>query len=181
MSRYLRPQSPNARWRGAAYPRVIQIPRTEGPAHIAPSLPDALGPERGNYVRLPGVNFPPAGGIAVDVDGDANIAPGGSATLLSVTIPDTQRFRVMGIGFGADDETALRFLTWSIQFNNVPTSGYTQKNAVIGTIVQLAELFISAGSSQTMIVVGNADPTAVLTYRYICRIRGYFYAEKVSD
>lgn len=152
-----------------------------GPVRLEPSMPGANGPERGIYVRLPGVNFPPAGAIPIDVDGDANIAPGTSATILTIQVPDTMRFRMVGIGFGADDETALRFLTWTIQFNGVSQSGYSQKNAVIGTIVQLTEIFISVGSSQTVTVVGTADPTAVVTYRYIARARGYHYGEKEGD
>jgi hypothetical protein len=151
------------------------------PVQIQPSQPGALGPEQGIYIRLPGANYPPAGAIAVDIDGDANIAPGATATLVTLTIPDTHRFRMVGIGFGADDEVALRFLSWTIQFNGIGTAGYTQKNAVVGTIVQLAEIFISVGSSQTVTVLGTADATAVLTYRYICRVRGYFYAETVAE
>lgn len=148
-----------------------------GPVRIQPSQPGAYGPEQGIYIRLPGMNYPPAGATPVDQDGDANIAPGGTATMVSIQVPDGQRFRMVGIGFGADDETSLRFLTWSIQFDQVPQSGYTAKNAVIGSIVQLTDIVISAGSSATVSVVGIASPLAVLTYRYICRFRGYFYAE----
>lgn len=160
------------------YGGQVAVARQLQPEAISPSQPGQLGPEHGIYVRLPGANFPPAGAIAVDVDGDANIAPGGTATLLSIPVPDTYRLRVVGIGFGADDETALRFLTWSLRFGGDPIPGYVQKNAVIGSIVQLTEIFVLAGSSVVFSVQGVASAAAVLTYRYICRVRGHFYTEK---
>lgn len=151
-----------------------------GPVRLEPSQAGAFGSEQGIYVRLPGVNFPPAGAVPVDVDGDANIAPGASATLVSYLIPDTQRFRMVGIGFGADDETALRFLTWSINFDGIAQPGYTAKNAVIGTIVQLTDIVIAAGSSITVSVIGISSASAVVTYRFICRFRGYLYTERTG-
>jgi hypothetical protein len=176
----LRAQDPRLASMKARLPREVDVPsmRDIPPVLMQPSQPGALGAEQGIYVRLPGANYPPAGAVAVDVDGDANIAPGASAVLVSVVVPDTVRFKMVGIGFGADDEVALRFLTWAIKLNDVGSPGYTQKNAVIGTIVQLALLIISVGSSQTVTVVGTADVTAVVTYRYICRFQGYFYADK---
>jgi hypothetical protein len=148
------------------------------PARIQSQQPDALSPENGQMIRLPGVNFPPAGAVAVDTDGDADIAPGASATLLSVPVPNGSRLRVVGIGFSAGDETALKFLSWSIQINTDTVPGYTLKNAVIGSIVQLTDIFQVASGSTTLSVVGTASALAVVTYRYICRIRGHFYAEK---
>jgi hypothetical protein len=171
------PRAPIARRIGG---RPLALGQVPGPVRIQPTLPGAYGPEQGVYVRLPGMNYPPAGAIPVDVDGDANIAPAASATLVSFQVPDAQRFRMVGIGFGADDESALRFLTWSIQFDGSGQSGYTAKNAVIGSIVQLTEIVISAGSSAVVSVIGTASVNAVVTYRYICRFRGYTYIEKVG-
>jgi len=145
---------------------------------LEPSQPGALGPEQGMYVRLPGADFPPAGAVAVDEIGDANIAPAASAVLITVAVPDTYRFRIAGIGFGADDEVALRFLTWSIRANGDTIRGYVAVASAVGSIRQLADIFVVRGSSDTVTVVGAADATAGLTYRYICRVRGYFWSEK---
>jgi hypothetical protein len=159
---------------------VAEVPRGLGPARIQPSQPDPLGSEQGMYVRLPGANFPPAGAIAVDTIGDANIAPAGTATLVTIKIPDTYRFRMVGIGFGADDETALRFLTWNIQLDQVATSGYVNVTSAVGSIRQLADIFMVVGSSLQVTIVANSDPSAVLTYRFICRVRGHFWSDKES-
>jgi hypothetical protein len=148
------------------------------PARIASQQPDALSPEGGQLIRLPGFNFPPAGVIPVDADGDADIAAGGTATLITVAVPAGSRFRLWGIGFDAGDETALKFLTWSIRINTDTIPGYVQKNAVIGTIVQLTEIVVVAYGNSTLTVQGTASALAIATYRYIARIRGWFYAEK---
>jgi len=148
------------------------------PVQIQQSQPGAYGPEMGTYVRLPGANYPPAGSVAVDAIGDANIAPAATATLVTVTVPDTLRFRMVGIGFGADDEVALRFLTWAIRFDGDTRPGYNFVSAAVGSLRQLAEIIVVIGSSQTVTVVGAADANAVLTYRYQCRVRGWFWNEK---
>src|SRR5258708_13905823 len=152
-----RPQDPRASILRRNGGRSVELGAVPGPVRIQQSQPGAYGPEQGVSIRLPGVNYPPGGATPVDVDGDANIAPSGVATLVSFQVPDTQRFRMVGIGFGADDETALRFLTWSIQFDSVPQPGYTSKNAVIGSIVQLTDVAISVGRSVTVSLLGTAS------------------------
>lgn len=150
----------------------------QGPVKELPSQPGALQSEQGLYVRLPGATNPPAGAIPVDVIGDANIAPGASATLVTVPVPDTLRLRIAGIGFTADDDIALGYLSWAVNLGPDPVQGYFSVLAAIGSIRQLAEVFILAGSSQTLTVKGSASALAPLTYRYICRVRGWFYNEK---
>ena len=150
-----------------------------GPAGIAPSQPGALGPQYGQWIKLPGANFPPAGATAVDEIGDGNIAAGGNANLLSVVVPDGQRFRMAGIGFGADDETALAFLSWTILCPD-PYPGYIAKVAGIGSIRNLTDIFFLIGSSVTVTVNGQNATTAATTYRFICRVRGWLYSEEVS-
>jgi len=165
----------------------VQPPQPGGAANLArgippvmvqPSQPGQYGPEQGIFVRLPGANFAPAGAVAVDAIGDANIAPGANAVLVTVTVPSTFRFRMVGIGFGADDEVSLRFLTWSIRFSGDPGPGYNVVSAAVGSIRQLAEIVVVRGSSEIVTVVGFADPNAVLTYRYECRVRGHFWSEQ---
>lgn len=148
-----------------------------GPARIQDSQPGALGPERGTWIRLPGENFAPAGSTPVDETGDGNIAAGSSATLLTVTVPTNQRFRLAGIGFSAEDETALAFLSWSITApESVP--GYISKPAAIGSVRQLADVFYVAGSDATVSVIASVSSAAVVSYHFYCRVRGWFYAEK---
>ena len=182
MSRYLRQQSPFIRslQAGRVPGRPIEVPRDLPPVHILPSQPGALGLEYGTPVALPGSAFAPAGATPVDQVGDGNIAPGGSATLLNIQVPDGQRFRVAGVGFGADDETALGFLTWSMFENNDPQIGYNSVPAPIGSIAQLADIFHLSGSSVLFRIVANSAASAGVTFRFICRVRGWFYAIKES-
>jgi len=160
--------------------RPIQVPRDLAPVQILPSQPGALGLEYGTPVALPGQAFAPAGATPVDQVGDGNIAPGGSATLVQIPVPDGQRFRVAGIGFGADDETALGFLSWSMLENADPQIGYNTVPAAIGSIQQLADIFHLSGSSVLFRIVANSAATAGVTFRFICRVRGWFYAIKES-
>lgn len=162
------------------YGGQVDLVRGMPPVLIQPSQPGQMGPEQGVYVRLPGADFAPAGAIPVDEIGDNNLAPGATGVLVTINIPDTYRFRIAGIGFGADDETALGFLSWSVRANNDPVPGYVNKPAAIGSIRQLADVFIVQGSSAQMTVVAVISATAVLTYRYICRVRGWFWSEEVS-
>lgn len=178
MSGPLRPTRPQVASVRAGFPDT-EIPRHWPPANLLPSQPGALGPEQGAWVRLPGVNFPPAGATPVDITGDADLAPGAAnAVLLTYALPPMLRFRMVGIGFGADDETALRFLTWAIFSDNVPIPGYVNMQSAVGSIRQLAEIFVSVGSTAVVTIVASIDVTAILTYRYISRVRGYLYAEK---
>jgi len=148
------------------------------PVRIEPSQPDAYGPEQGAFVRLPGANFAPAGSVPIDHIGDANIAPGAAATLITVAVPDTLRLRGAGIGFDTDDPVAIGYLTWAILLGPDPAAGYSQMLAAIGSVRQLAEIVVVVGSSQTLTVRASIAATAPITYRYICRLRGWFYSEK---
>jgi hypothetical protein len=183
MIRFARPQVPfnpayRARFAGAGAVDLNEGRRLP-PAPLAPSQPLGPGAENmGELVRLPGANFPPAGSRGVDTVGDADIAPGASATLLTVTTPDNMRFRIVGIGFGADDEVALGFLTWSIRLGPDPAPGYESEAAAVGSVRNLADIFVNVGSSIVVGVLVTSDPSAVLTYRFIARIRGYFYTEE---
>lgn len=172
--RTLRPDQA-LRWRGVD--NAGPPPRGIPPVVLQPSLPNPMGPD-GRPIALPGANYPPAGAVPVDVSGDANIAPGASATLVTFQVPDTTRFRMAGIGFGADDEAALRFLTWSIRSNTDPVSGYVGQTAAVGSIRTLANIFVLVGASAAVTIVGAADAAAGVTFRYICRMQGWLYTEK---
>jgi hypothetical protein len=170
-----------ARAQRYAQVRHIVVPAGIPSAHLQPDLPGALGPEQGMFIRLPGVNFPPAGGIPVDTSGDADLAAGAVGQLLLVNVPTGSRFRMAGIGFAADDETALSFLTWTIQVDGQPVSGYTQQTAAVGSVRNLTEIFVLTGVSATVSVNVAIDATAAATYRYICRVRGWFYTEITTE
>ena len=175
----IRPQRAVPRNVGNVPGRMAGMPLDAGPVPLAPSQPGALGPQYGVWVKLPGANFPPAGATPVDEIGDASIAAGGNANMLSVVVPDGQRFRMAGIGFGADDETALAFLSWTLLAPD-PFPGYIAKVSGVGSIRNLTEIFFLIGSSVTVTINGQASATAAVTYRYICRVRGWFYSEEVS-
>jgi hypothetical protein len=167
-----------ARYRTTGIIGRTVVPPGLGPETVQPSQPGSLGPEQGSRVSLPGANFPPAGATPVNEPGDANIAAGASATIVSIVVPDTQRFRITGIGFGADDETALAFLTWSVQFGPDPQPGFLNKPATLGTLQVPFPVFMVAGSSVTVNLVVTALAAAVVTYRYIGIIQGYNWREE---
>jgi hypothetical protein len=175
---YLRRQVGYPAVRRAAVSQTVEIPAGLPTQPMPPSQPQALGQEPGQRVILPGVNYPPAGATPVDEMGDATIGAGGTQLLVTVTLADQQRFRMAGIGFGADDETALAFLSFTIFAGPFPVPGYINKRAAIGTIQQLTDIFILTGSSLPITVVGTSDPLAVVEYRFICRVRGWYYFEK---
>lgn len=176
MRTLIRPQVPLPAGRASLSNQPVRVPLDLGPAPIDPSQPGALGAQQGVWVRLPGANFPPAGATPVDELGDANIAAGGTGLFVTITVPDGQRFRMAGIGFGADDETALAFLSWTINAPD-PTVGYINKAAAIGSIRNVTPIIFLVGSSVVVTVTGAAALTAVVTYRYICRVQGWFYSE----
>jgi hypothetical protein len=159
----------------------LEAVRNLGPGALDPSQPGALGPQTGTYVRLPAVNFPPAGALPVDEMGDALIAPTVTGLLITYTVPSNLILRIEGIGFGADDETALAFLAWSVQLNGDSMSGYVNKPSAIGSIRNLTPIVLVAGTSSVLTIVATPSALAVLTYRYICRIRGWCYSEKEAS
>jgi hypothetical protein len=175
---YLRRQVGYPAVRRAALSQTVEIPPGLPTKPMPSSQPLALGQEAGQRVILPGVNYPPAGATPVDELGDATIGAGGTGLLLTITLPDQQRFRMAGIGFGADDETALAFLSFTIFAGPFPVPGYINKRAAIGTLQQLTEIFILTGSSLPITIVGTSDVLAVVEYRFICRARGWYYFEK---
>jgi hypothetical protein len=155
----------------------LEAVRTVGPGSPGSSQPGALGPQTGTWVRLPGVNFPPAGALPVDEIGDATIAAGATAALITYTVPTNLILRIEGIGFGADDETALAFLSWSMQLNGDTVPGYVNNPSAVGSIRNLTPIFQVAGTSAVLTITATPSLLAVLAYRYICRIRGWCYSE----
>ena len=169
----------------SGYPRVrqagasdIELPRNLPTQPFIPSQPAALGQESGLKVALPGVNYPPAGATPVDEMGDATLPAGGTGLFVTVPLQDQQRFRMAGIGFTADDETALAFLSFTIFAGAFPVPGYINKRAAIGTVQFLSDIFILTGSTLPITVVGTSDVLAVVPYRFICRVRGWYYFER---
>ena len=173
----VRPQSGVPAVRRAIAPGAISIPPVLPEANIQGSQPGAFGPEQGTWVKLPGANFTPAGARAVDEVGDGDIAPGASAVLLTVVVPMGLRFRMAGIGFSAEDESALAFLTWSITAPD-PIPGYVTKPAAVGSVRNLTEIFVLAGSDAVVSVVAANSVLAATPYHFFARVRGWFYAEK---
>jgi len=155
----------------------LEAVRNLGPGALDPSQPGALGPQTGTNVRLPAVNFPPAGALPVDEMGDAIIAPAATVVLITYAVPSNLILRIEGIGFGADDETALAFLSWSMQLNGDTVPGYVNKPSAIGSIRNLTPIFQVAGTSSILTITATPSILAVLPYRYICRIRGWCYSE----
>lgn len=160
---------------------IARDPRAqEANVSVQPSQPDYLGSAQGTFIILPGANFAPAGSIPVDEIGDATIAPGGQATLVTVPVPDTFRLVAAGIGFHTDDDLALRYLQWSIRRGPDAAPGYPQQLAAVGSIRQLATIQVLCFSSQTLSVLATISPLAPISYRYACRLRGWFYSEKLA-
>jgi hypothetical protein len=141
-------------------------------------MPEGADPRR--RIILPGCDYPPADAIPVDQIGEADMASGAVATLITITVPDTYTLRLAGIGFGADDESALRFLTWSL-FATPPAgtiTPYVNMPAAIGTIVQLSWVFVVIGSSVVLTLVATNTNLAPATFHFEARAQGWFYHEQ---
>lgn len=132
-------------------------------------------------IQLPGANFPTAGARAADPIGDGFIAPGTSAILITIVVPDNLRFVVAGIGFDTDDPAALGYLTWAILLNGDASPSYEQMQAAVGSIRQLATIFVLVGSSQTLTVRATIDATAPITYRCVAHLRGWYYLPEKTE
>lgn len=154
----------------------LDVPASLGAQPMNPSQPRAAPSSR--RVVLPGADFPPADAIAVDEIGDGNITAGATAVLVTIVVPDTYSFRIAGLGFGADDESSLRFLSWAIFADppGAPIPGYVNKPATIGSIQHLSTIFTVLGSSVTVTVRGTNN--SVLTHYFVCRLQGWFYSER---
>ncbi len=154
---------------------ALRVPRGE----LITSQPQGAS-QRSPLVRLPGVDFPTADSIAIDLVGDGDVAPaGGTAVLLTIAVPAQLSFRWAGIGFGADDEAALGFLTWAI-FADPPQAfvpSYVGMPASVGSIAQLSTMFLLAGAETILTVIATSS-APVGTYHYVCRGQGWLYAEK---
>jgi hypothetical protein len=98
-------------------------------------------------------------------------------------VPNGKRFTLAGIGFGAQDETSLQFLTWTINVGPNPLTGYRNKEAVIGTLSMLSHPLTVIQSSQPVTIVGASRAVAgthlgaAIVYNFYCRVHGWFYAE----
>jgi hypothetical protein len=174
--RYQTPISPALR---RLHGGVVEVPVDLPPAEIAPPSPLGPQPEGGVPIELPGMFAPAYGSLPQDYFGDANIAPGAEATLISFIVPEGFRCRMDGIGFGADDETALTFLTWRIEVDSTRSDPYVNVPAAVGSITQLSTIIFTAAGGAMVAVIAAAAATAGLTYRYIARTKGWFFTEQL--
>jgi hypothetical protein len=158
------------------------LPRQVGPpAPIPAVVPGSVAPEHGILIAQPPVNFPPKGAIPLDEMDDADIAAGATATVITIDVPGTMQLRIDGIGFSADDETALRFLTWRMRTNGNPVAGYYNVPASIGSIREVSDVFVHVSGPQQLELLVSADAAAIITYRYIARVKGWFFGEEVRQ
>jgi hypothetical protein len=154
------------------------VPVGLGPQPMNPSQPRAANPNR--RIILPGSYAPPADAIPYDEITQADIAQGGTTVIQTAIVPDTYTFRIAGLGFSADDESALRFLSWTM-FADPPknvVNGYANKAAGIGSVQQLSDIFVILGSSVTVTIRATNNADVTVTYRYYVRMRGWFYQER---
>lgn len=152
-----------------------------GPGTIGSSIAGGVAPRPdGVRVVLPAVNYFPAGGYPIDEISDADIAPGASANVLTFNVPEKVQFRIVGIGFGADDEVALRFLTWNLLVGGNAFRAYGNQSAAIGTIVETSPINFHVRDAVTVIVRLTSDAAAVLTYRFVVRVAGWLFQDEGS-
>jgi hypothetical protein len=155
------------------------VPQGLGPVPFHPSQPQGGNPNR--RVLLPGCDFPPADAIPVLKVLDADINPGDSDTLVTIDVPDTMSFRASHVGFGAEDETALAFLTWSIRYTPPGSNYYCYSNvpAALGSIRNPAAIFAVFGSSvRVELVATNNGIFGASAYHYFGLLQGWFYSER---
>jgi hypothetical protein len=154
-------------------------PPDRGPATLDQTVAGGLSPGgSGQKVILPGINYFPAGGYPIDSEFDQDIAPGATAILVSLQVPEKLQLRLTGIGFGADDEVALRFLTWNLLLNGDPFRAYTAQAATIGSIPQVSPINFHVRDNCLVTIALTSDATAVITYRFIVRVTGYFFSDE---
>lgn len=154
--------------------RDRQVQPDMGPGRMDPTLPGGPAPAGTVPVKLPGANFPPAGALAVDELGDANIAPGTTALVLTIPVAETGQLRIDGIGFGADDEASLRFLSWTLFLDQDPTA-YSNIGAAVGTVVQPSPIFLHVAGPRTVRLELTSAAAAILTYRFVARVKGWAF------
>ena len=179
---YPRQQSGRPAALRAANAGTIELPAGVPAAALTPGQPAPVT-GLGVPVRLPGANFAPAGSDPVDEIGDANIGAAAPQLFLTVNVPDGKRLTIADIGFTADDETSLQFLSWTIFVGANPLGGYINKSAVIGTLSQLGVLGRVIQASQPVTIVGAVSPNVGthlgvgIVYHYFCRVHGWICAE----
>jgi hypothetical protein len=153
-------------------------PPDRGEARLGSTVSGGSAPtDIGTQVILPGVNFFPSGGTPVDEISDADIAPGATVNVLTFQVPEKVQFRIDGIGFGADDESALRFLTWNLLVQGAPYRAYGNQAAAVGTIVQASPINFHTSDNKTVIVQLTSAAAAVLTYRFVVRVKGWLFTD----
>lgn len=158
---------------------IDREPADQGPARADSTVAGGFSPRAvGTPVVLPGVNYFPAGAYPIDEVTDADIAAGASATLIKIAVPEKTQLRIDGIGFGADDEVALRFLSWSLLLNSDPFRAYSNQAAAIGSIPQVSPIKFHVRDQTLVTVVLTSAASAVITYRFIVRVTGYFFTDE---
>lgn len=153
-----------------------------GAGRLAPQAPTQSGApySKATPIGLPEVNYPPTGAQPVDEPGDASVAPAATATLITIEVPVNRQLRLDGIGFGADDEIALAFLTWSIYEDANPAPAYYAQAATIGEIVHPAQIFLHVAGPKRVTLRVTPSALAVVTYRYIARLKGWLYGQQIG-
>jgi len=121
------------------------------------------------------------GGIPVDLIGEGDFAFNVTQTMLEIEVPDTYRFRIAGIGFGADNEANLRYITWSIIATppGTPITGYNNKQAGIGSVLQPSWVFTTQGSSVKLSLIVTSSNFSINPMHIFARVQGWFYSEKL--
>lgn len=159
---------------------VVEVPIDLPAVEIKPPSPEGPQRDAGLAVALPGEFTPAYGSLPVENIGDADIAPGAEAIIVSYQVPESFRHRMAGIGFSADDETALRFLSWRIEMNSTRQPPYVNVPSGIGSIQQLSTVVFFAPGGTRLDIVASSDPAAGSTFRFICRVQGWHFIEKAN-
>lgn len=134
-------------------------------------------------VDLPSAYAPAAGDPPVDEIQEADISAGASANVLTFQIPDTYTLRVAGIGWGAEDESGLRFLSWSLFTDppGIPFYPYVNKPAAIGSIEEPSPIFLCIGSSALVRLVATNNSSVPVAYHYFARMVGWMFRERMAS
>jgi len=128
-------------------------------------------------VTLPGFQTAPQGSIPVDRMFDATIAPGASATLITIPVPQGVMLTLVGVGFDSFDPIALAYLSWSFLRSGDPDREYTNQTAVVGSLREPSPIVFLMGNAQTFTLVLTVNVGSPVSYTYGARVRGWFYSE----
>lgn len=141
--------------------------------------PQGLAPEGDVAVLLPGCNFPPRGAIGVDqIDETDLTVPATDVVVATIPIPASWIFRVTHIGFSADDELSLAWVTWTLKKGGTPIGNFAARAAAIGSTHDPSGVGLLLIDGESTLTLEMRIAAVGSVYSHInSRIAGYYFQQ----